>query len=113
MDDADAAIAAEQQQVKNPFPTPPQYWTRYTPENIRLLGRLKSKIKERKENVIIEESSTTEESEVIDQAALLLDEESLPAFPLLELEPPRLDWILEQETYSTFGEIHPVCDLYI
>ncbi len=44
MDDADAAIAAEQQEVKNPFPTPPAYWVRYTPENLRLLGLLKEKL---------------------------------------------------------------------
>jgi hypothetical protein len=44
MDDADAAKAAEQLEVKNPFPTPPTYWIRYTPENIRLLGLLKEKI---------------------------------------------------------------------
>jgi hypothetical protein len=46
MDDADAALAAEQLEVKNPFPTPPVYWIRYTPENIRLLGLLKDKIRE-------------------------------------------------------------------
>jgi len=45
MDDADAALAAEQNQVKNPFPTPPAYWMRYTPENIRLLGLLKDKLR--------------------------------------------------------------------
>ena len=46
MDDADAALAAEQLEVKNPFPTPPIYWIRYTQENIRLLGLLKEKIRE-------------------------------------------------------------------
>jgi mediator of RNA polymerase II transcription subunit 7 len=111
MDDTDAAIAAEQQQVKNPFPTPPPYWTRYTPENLRLLGLLQTRLKENKEIRIIEEeeSSITEGDEDVDQAAILADEESLPPFSLLELEPPRLDWILEQETYSSFGEIYLVC----
>lgn len=101
MDDADAALAAEQE-VKNPFPTPPIYWTRYTAENIRLLGLLKSKVTEEGD------LESIKEEESIDQAALLADEPLLPLFPLLELEPPRLDWVLEQPEYSTFGENHPV-----
>lgn len=102
MDDADAALAAEQQEVKNPFPTPPVYWSRYTPENLRLLGLLKDKLAaEGIDNI-------QEEDEQVDQAALLQDEPLVPSFPLLELEPPRLDWVLEQPEYSTFGETHPV-----
>jgi hypothetical protein len=50
MDDADAARAAESQ-VRNPFPTPPVYWIRYTPENIRLLGLLKDKISQGGEGI--------------------------------------------------------------
>jgi len=49
MDDADAALAAEQVEVKNPFPTPPTYWIRYTSENLRLLGLLKDKLSQRGE----------------------------------------------------------------
>lgn len=101
MDDADAALAAEQE-VKNPFPTPPAFWTRYTPENIRLLGLLKDKLAARGI------PSIKEEDESADQNALLEDEPLLPAFPLLELEPPILDWVLEQPEYSTFGETHSV-----
>lgn len=100
MDDADAALAAEQE-VKNPFPTPPVYWTRYTPENLRLLNLFKKKLDEKGLDPI-------REDEPVDQAALLPDEPLLPVFPLLELEPPRLDWVLEQPEYSTFGETHPV-----
>jgi mediator of RNA polymerase II transcription subunit 7 len=46
------------------------------------------------------------EEEPVDQEALLPDEALLPSFPLLELEPPRLDWILEEEAYESFGVIH-------
>jgi mediator of RNA polymerase II transcription subunit 7 len=101
MDDADAALAAEQE-VKNPFPTPPAFWTRYTPENIRLLGLLKDKLAAQGLDGI------QEDDEAVDQTALLQDEALLPSFSLLELEPPRLDWVLEQPEYSTFGETHPV-----
>ncbi|KAG8806092.1 hypothetical protein FRC17_005183, partial [Serendipita sp. 399] len=114
MNDADAAIAAEEQEVKNPFPTPPVYWTRYTPENMRLLARLREKISARRlENAASpgEETSKENDEENIDQATLLPGEELLPSFPLLELEPPRLDWILEEETYSSFGEFHPTKEI--
>jgi mediator of RNA polymerase II transcription subunit 7 len=122
MDDADAAIAAEQQEVKNPFPTPPIYWTRYTPENLRLLALLKDKIAENRDDTMLKESKDAqmtpneapdhenklEQDVPVDQAEILPEGSLLPSFPLLELEPPRLDWILEQKHYSTFGEDHPV-----
>ncbi|KAG8749587.1 Mediator of RNA polymerase II transcription subunit 7 [Serendipita sp. 396] len=115
MNDADAAIAAEEQEVKNPFPTPPVYWTRYTPENLRLLARLREKIvARRQENGASQVEETGEENrddEDVDQAVLLPGEELLPSFPLLELEPPRLDWILEEESYSSFGEVHPTKEI--
>ncbi len=106
MDDADAALAAEQQEVKNPFPTPPVYWNRYTPENLRLLVLLKDKIAER--SVPSDPAEIKPSEETIDQVELLPHETLLPSFPLLELEPPRLDWILEEDQYSTFGEYHSV-----
>lgn len=124
MDDADAAIAAEQQEVKNPFPTPPTYWTRYTPENLRLLALLKEKIAIDRNKDVPKESEDVrmspnetpgdenklDQGTPVDQAELLPDEHLLPSFPLLELEPPRLDWVLEQKYYSTFGEDRPTSE---
>lgn len=109
MDDADAAIAAEQQEVKNPFPTPPAYWMRYTPENLRLLGVLKEKLGHGEEWIRTRDQKDDEEN--VDQEALLSEETLLPSFPLLELEPPRLDWVLEQEEYSSFGELYPTNEI--
>lgn len=100
MDDADAKRAAEQQQLQNPFPTPPSYWNRYTPNNLRLLALLRS-------------AQTDQPDEELDQEGVLKqlgeDSELLPSFPLVTLEPPRLDWVLEKGKYAAFGEVYSVC----
>lgn len=101
MDDADAALAASRE-VRNPFPTPPPYWSRYTQENLRLLALLKTQLGKR------DATPDALEKEDVDQEAVLSDEIVLPTFPLLSLKPPRLDWILEAGEYSTFGEPHSV-----
>src|SRR5258708_39288236 len=101
MDDAEAA--ERNQALKNPFPKPPSHWTRYTDDNLRLLELLKRGLQERQ----LEEDITDAPLHV-DQVALLPGELFPPSFPLLELEPPRLDWIHEKGEYTTFGETHSV-----
>lgn len=101
MDDAEAA--ERNQTLKNPFPKPPTHWTLYTNENLRLVELLKHRIQEKKS-----EQDITDATLQLDQVHLLHDEPSLPSFSLLELEPPRLDWIYEKGEYTTFGEPHSV-----
>jgi mediator of RNA polymerase II transcription subunit 7 len=104
MDDAEAA--ERNQALKNPFPKPPSHWTLYTNENLRLLEILKRRLQERQSEKDIIDAPLQ-----VDQVALLHDEPSLPSFSLLELEPPRLDWIYEKGEYNTFGETHSVSHL--
>lgn len=101
MDDAEAA--ERNQALKNPFPKPPSHWTLYTNDNLRLLELLKRRLQERER-----EKDITDAPLQVDQVALLHDEPLLPSFPLLELEPPHLDWIYEKGEYTTFGETHSV-----
>ena len=101
MDDAEAA--ERNQTLKNPFPKPPTHWTLYTNENLRLLELLKHRLQEKQS-----EKDITDATLQVDQVPLLHDESSLPSFSLLELEPPRLDWIYEKGEYTTFGESHSV-----
>lgn len=101
MDDAEAA--ERNQALKNPFPKPPSHWTLYTNDNLRLLELLKRRLQETQPDKDITDAPLP-----LDQAALLQDEPSLPSFPLLDLEPPRLDWIHEKGEYATFGETHTV-----
>lgn len=104
MDDAEAA--ERNQALKNPFPKPPSHWTLYTNENLRLLELLKRRLQERQSEKDIPGAPLQ-----VDQVALLHDEPSLPSCSLLELEPPRLDWIYEKGEYTTFGETHSVSHL--
>ena len=104
MDDAEAA--ERNQALKNPFPKPPSYWTHYTNDNLRLLELLKRRLQETQPDKDIADAPLQ-----VDQVALLQDEPSLPSFLLLELEPPRLDWICEKGEYTTFGETHSVSQL--
>lgn len=104
MDDAEAA--ERNQALKNPFPKPPSHWTLYTNENLRLLELLKRRLQEKQP-----EKDITHASLQVDQVPLLHDEPSLPSFSLMELEPPRLDWIYEKGDYTTFGETHSVSQL--
>jgi len=101
MDDAEAA--ERNQALKNPFPKPPSHWALYTNDNLQLLELLKRRLQA--------EKTITDAPFQVDQVALLHDEPSLPSFSLLELEPPRLDWIYEKGEYTTFGETHSVSQL--
>jgi mediator of RNA polymerase II transcription subunit 7 len=104
MDDAEAA--ERNQALKNPFPKPPSHWTLYTNDNLRLLELLKRRLQETQPEEDIADAPLH-----VDQVALLHDEPSLLSFQLLDLEPPRLDWIYEKGEYTTFGETHSVSQL--
>jgi mediator of RNA polymerase II transcription subunit 7 len=73
-------------ELRNPYPSPPSHYLRYTDENLRLLSILREKR----------------------QFEFLDDESNIPDWPLDELEKPRVDWILEEGVYTVFGELWQV-----
>lgn len=90
MDDEDTA------ELRNPFPSPPSLYTKYTSHNLKLLSLLKEKAKDVPEP---------------NQHEILNDQPDVPDWPLMQLEKPRVDWILEEPDayYDVFGDRWLVC----
>jgi len=80
----------EEAELRNSFPSPPSHYVNYTPHNLKLLEILK----ERVENV-----------NSANQHEVLSDQSDVPAWPLAQLEKPRVDWILEDGHYNVFGDM--------
>lgn len=78
-------------ELRNPFPSPPSHYTKYTTHNLNLLALLKDREPQNSD---------------VSQYELLKDQHDLPDWPLAQLEPPRVDWILEEEDayYDVFGD---------
>ncbi|KAF4623845.1 hypothetical protein D9613_002158 [Agrocybe pediades] len=85
MDDEETA------ELRNPFPSPPSHYTKYTSHNLNLLALLK----ERSPNDLN-----------VNQSEVLKDQTDVPDWPLAQLEKPRVDWILEEPDahYDVFGD---------
>jgi len=85
MDDEDTA------ELRNPFPSPPSQYTKYTSHNLKLLSLLKERA-----------GDVTETN----QREILHDQPDVPEWPLTQLEKPRVDWILEEPDayYDVFGD---------
>lgn len=81
----------EEAELRNPFPSPPSHYTNYTTHNLKLLELLKERVDEN-------ELSSTNQYEI------LADQTDVPDWPLTQLEKPRVDWILEDGSYSVFGD---------
>ncbi|TFK56578.1 hypothetical protein OE88DRAFT_34082 [Heliocybe sulcata] len=81
----------EEAELRNPFPSPPSHYTRYTSHNLRLLGLLK-------------ERAMAEDLSEVNQHEVLVDQSDIPEWPLVELDKPRVDWILEEGSYTVFGD---------
>lgn len=79
-------------ELRSPFPSPPSHYTKYTTHNLELLKLLKQRTSE----------STDSE---LDQQHVLSDQPDVPEWPLTQLEKPRVDWILEEGHYTTFGDV--------
>ena len=78
-------------ELRNPFPSPPSHYALYTPHNLRLLSLLKERDPENTNN---------------NQSEILSDQNEVPDWPLVQLEKPRVDWILEEPdaSYEAFGD---------
>ncbi|PCH36921.1 hypothetical protein WOLCODRAFT_140644 [Wolfiporia cocos MD-104 SS10] len=85
----------EEAELRNPFPSPPSHYTKYTTSNLHLLDLLR-------------ERAGDADLSTINQYSLLSDQSDVPEWPLAQLEKPRIDWILEDEHYTVFGDTWPV-----
>ncbi|KAF9229077.1 hypothetical protein BS17DRAFT_742719 [Gyrodon lividus] len=83
----------EETELRNPFPSPPSHYTDYTTHNLNLLELLKERVK-----------NQDVELGTLNQHEILYDQMDLPAWPLAQLEKPRVDWILEEGHYNVFGD---------
>ena len=81
----------EEAELRNPFPSPPSHYTRYTSHNIELLTLLHQR--------------TPAPSEA-NQYEVLADQSDVPDWPLIQLEKPRVDWILDEPEpyYDVYGD---------
>ncbi|THV07586.1 hypothetical protein K435DRAFT_848003 [Dendrothele bispora CBS 962.96] len=84
----------EDAELRNPFPSPPSHYTKYTTHNIHLLSLLK------------ERAPQDVDIALVNQSELLSDQKDVPDWPLTQLEKPRVDWILEEPEpyYDVFGD---------
>jgi mediator of RNA polymerase II transcription subunit 7 len=87
----------EDGELRNPYPSPPSHYVRYTDENLRLLATLRAR---------------SEDPTSSSQREILGDETKIPDWPLDELEMPRIDWILEDGEYTVFGDPQHVSLVY-
>ncbi|KAF8531923.1 MED7 protein-domain-containing protein [Gautieria morchelliformis] len=87
----------EDQELQNPFPSPPSHYSDYSSHNLRLLSLLKSRLND--------DGLASTDFTVEKQHELLPNEKDVPDWPLTRLEKPRVDWILEDGVYNAFGDI--------
>ncbi|KAJ4484918.1 MED7 protein-domain-containing protein [Lentinula edodes] len=85
MDDDDA-------ELRNPFPSPPSHYTKYTSHNLHLLNLLKERV--------------PDTDLAFNQHEILKDQTDVPDWSLTQLEKPRVDWILkgDEPYYDVFGD---------
>ncbi len=78
-------------ELRNPFPSPPSHYTKYTPHNLKLLALLQERAGDVPEP---------------NQYEILNDQPDVPDWNLTQLERPRVEWILEEPDahYDVFGD---------
>ncbi|RPD76076.1 hypothetical protein L226DRAFT_461028 [Lentinus tigrinus ALCF2SS1-7] len=82
----------EETELRNPFPSPPSHYLRYTTHNLNLLELLRERV------------GQDAELSSVNQYEVLSDQTDVPEWPLSQLEKPRVDWILEEGQYTVFGD---------
>lgn len=81
----------EETELRNPFPSPPSHHTKYTTRNLQLLELLRDR-------------AGGADISTVNQYELLSDQTDVPEWPMVQLEKPRVDWILEEGQYTVFGD---------
>ncbi|KAF7307184.1 Mediator of RNA polymerase II transcription subunit 7 [Mycena indigotica] len=81
----------ETEELRNPFPSPPSHYTKYTSHNLALLALYNERLSDHPDET---------------QRQILHDQADVPDWPLTQLEKPRVDWILEEPEayYDVFGD---------
>ncbi|TFK77291.1 hypothetical protein BDN72DRAFT_753556 [Pluteus cervinus] len=81
----------EDTELRNPYPSPPSHYTKYTTHNLNLLQLLQER---------------APETANANQHEVLSDQTDVPEWTLVQLEKPRVDWILEEPEpyYEVFGD---------
>ncbi len=82
----------EETELRNPFPSPPSHYTRYTTHNLKLLELLRERV------------GQDADLGTVNQYDVLSDQQEVPDWSLAQLERPRVDWILEDGHYTVFGD---------
>lgn len=82
----------DEAELRNPFPSPPSHYTKYTSHNLNLLALLKDRV--------------PDTDLAFNQHEILKDQTDVPDWPLTQLEKPRVDWILKEQEpfYDVFGD---------
>lgn len=87
------------EEIANPFTFPPSQYRRYTKRNLVLLDLLRTRT----------ETKLHDEIPLDEQYRILADQgEPAVEWDLTHLEPPRIDWIVEDGGYEAFGDFWPV-----
>ncbi|CAL1695161.1 unnamed protein product [Somion occarium] len=81
----------EEAELRNPFPSPPSHYKNYTTHNLQLLSLLR-------------ERAGDGDLSSFNQYEALSDQTDVPDWPLIQLEKPRVDWIVEDDSYNVFGD---------
>ncbi|KAG6854214.1 hypothetical protein C0991_009232 [Blastosporella zonata] len=81
----------EEAELRNPFPSPPSHYTKYSTHNLHLLALLRERAPDQPD---------------VNPHEVLSDQNDVPDWPLIQLEKPRVDWILEEPDayYDVFGD---------
>lgn len=98
--------------LRNPFPSPPSHYQKYTSHNLSLLQLLKTHTASQEESSRSGEKDIDERRDgfkplavsLEEQRELLKDHSDVPDWPLSQLEKPRVDWILEEGHYNVYGD---------
>lgn len=85
----------EEAELRNPFPSPPSHYQNYTTHNLKLLSLLQERVGDG-------------EVSQVNQYHVLSDQSDIPDWSLTQLDKPRVDWILEEGSYTVFGDTWPV-----
>jgi mediator of RNA polymerase II transcription subunit 7 len=113
-------------ELQHPLPAPPAHFANYTDHNLALLALIRQRVPPL-ESFQSSVPSTSDSSvqdpkeaspslpprlppplppiDLQTQIDLLKDETDVPSWPLTDLDPPRVDWILEDDgIFTVFGQ---------
>jgi len=82
----------DETELRNPFPSPPSHYTKYTAHHLKLLTLLRER--------------AGDDASTANQRQVLSDQMEVPEWQLVQLEKPRVDWILHEPEafYDVFGD---------